>query len=217
MRDLPYRLGLTLRMMMDAPGLFEMLHQLDWYSGMLQDWVDGLALTTADHVADIGCGPGLLVRTLAERGVLVTGIDRSPAMLRRAQRNLANLPNARIEQGSLPNLPGPSERFDVILAASVLNVVPDPLASLRGMVRLLRPGGIVSVLVPLPNHAQAGALADRWHLRGWSRAALRHWASLSRKMPEAQILGLYRLAGLEQVTLRRVLGGTVALVSGHRP
>jgi len=217
MRDVPYRLALTLNMLLDAPSLFERLHRLEWYGSLLQEWVDGLALMPGDHVAEIGCGPGLLVRSLADRGTVVTGIDRSAAMVRRARHNNAGLANAHIEQGSLPDLPGAAGRFDVVLAASLLNVVPDPAAAMQGMVRLLRPGGVLSVLVPLPDHAQAGALAESWGLTGMSRAALRQWASLSRKMPQAQLLELFGMAGLQQVTTRRALGGTVALVTGRCP
>jgi SAM-dependent methyltransferase len=48
-----------------------------------------LALMVGDPVLEVGCGSGRLLRTLAEAGHRVTGIDRSAAMLRRARTTLA--------------------------------------------------------------------------------------------------------------------------------
>ena len=38
-------------------------------------------VTAADHVVDVGCGPGTAARTAARRGARVTGVDPAPSML----------------------------------------------------------------------------------------------------------------------------------------
>ena len=46
---------------------------------------DAAELTSADRVADIGCGPGTAVRHAARQGAAATGVDPDPAMLRLAR------------------------------------------------------------------------------------------------------------------------------------
>ncbi|WP_348762463.1 methyltransferase domain-containing protein [uncultured Salinisphaera sp.] len=48
------------------------------------DLIDWLAPRAGERVLDLGCGDGLMSRRLAERGVDVTGIDASPAMVEAA-------------------------------------------------------------------------------------------------------------------------------------
>ena len=47
--------------------------------------VDVASVSAADHVVDIGCGPGTAVRAAARCGARATGIDPAPVMLRVAR------------------------------------------------------------------------------------------------------------------------------------
>jgi SAM-dependent methyltransferase len=54
--------------------------------------VDRLGLSAGDRVLDLACGPGLYAVELGRRGVVVTGIDVSPAAIREARARCADLP-----------------------------------------------------------------------------------------------------------------------------
>src|SRR5215469_13092127 len=54
------------------------------------------------RVCDIGCGPGHIARYLANRGLNVTGVDLSPAMVATAQRLSPELLFVRGDMLKLP-------------------------------------------------------------------------------------------------------------------
>jgi SAM-dependent methyltransferase len=93
--------------------------------------------------------PGNSPGTLAASGFRVTGCDIAPQMLRRAA---AADPDARVGWLRLAprwgTLPFGSASVDAVVAASVLEYVPDPCAVLRECARVLRSGGVL--LCPSP-------------------------------------------------------------------
>lgn len=109
-------------------------------------------------VADLGCGPGHVGAYLASRGLTVTGVDLSPALLAEGRRLF---PALRLAEGDLLALPLPDESLGGAVAFySLIHLEPDEwpraLAEAR---RVLRPGG--SLLVAF--HAGAEVLhLDEW-------------------------------------------------------
>jgi SAM-dependent methyltransferase len=108
---------------------------------------------TGGAVLDLGCGSGELARCLAARGYRVTGCDIAPRMLSRAAAadHAHAVTWVKLAAGwrALPFEPG---SVDAVVAASVLEYVPDPLAVLRECARVLRPGGILLCSVPDVTH-----------------------------------------------------------------
>jgi phosphatidylethanolamine/phosphatidyl-N-methylethanolamine N-methyltransferase len=111
------------------------------------------------HVLNVGVGTGLELPMFSRR-TLVTGVDLSEPMLRRAQH--------RVRSKALGNVGGlvvmdalhlafPDGHFDCVVAPYVLTVVPDPHASLDEMARVVKRGGEI-ILV---NHvgAEKGVMA----------------------------------------------------------
>lgn len=95
------------------------------------------------RILDLGCGDGLLTRTLAERGAWAVGIDVDRAMLHvasarsvRSQRQPSRFVEGRIEQ-----LPFLDRSFDVVVIVTVLCLVADRVGAVREAARVLRPGG----------------------------------------------------------------------------
>jgi 2-polyprenyl-6-hydroxyphenyl methylase/3-demethylubiquinone-9 3-methyltransferase len=89
-------------------------------------------------VLDAGCGGGLVARELAAAGATVVGLDRSLGSLGVARRAVgAFLP----AQGRLERLPFADGAFDVVVAADVLEHVPDLPAAVAELARVLAPGG----------------------------------------------------------------------------
>jgi len=104
-------------------------------------------ISAGDRVLDVACGTGILAReaaALVGSPGLVTGLDISSAML-----NVANEINPYIEwkQGIAENLPFSDHTFNAVVSQFGLMFFPDREKSLREMLRVLKPGGCISVAV----------------------------------------------------------------------
>lgn len=93
-------------------------------------------------VADLGCGPGHVVRYLQDRGVPVVGIDLSSRMVQCARKLH---PNIEFVQGDMEALPVVGEAWAGIVALYSLIHVPRDrvVATLREFRRCLRPRGLL--------------------------------------------------------------------------
>ncbi len=93
---------------------------------------------------DAGCGTGRYAVELARRGFVVTGIDRSSALLAEARRRPVETgARVRFESGDLRELPAGTD-FDAIVCRGVLNDLVEPAdrsAAFAAFPRALRPGG----------------------------------------------------------------------------
>lgn len=164
-------------------------------------------LPTEGRVLEIGHGPGLLLEELASRYALAAGLDLSLGMIRQARRRLqrAGLP-ARLVRGDAVALPYRTGSFDGIVATFTLSAIPDGGAAMREMARVLRPGGMLSLVdacLPPDGNLVGTALARLWTLLG---DHMRHEAELMRQ------------AGFEVVE-RREFGAFhgIRLVAGRKP
>jgi 2-polyprenyl-3-methyl-5-hydroxy-6-metoxy-1,4-benzoquinol methylase len=99
-------------------------------------------------VLDVGCGPGTITVDLARRVApgRVLGLDVSADPLDEA-RALAAREGVAVEfaVGDTYSLDLPDASFDVVHAHQVLQHLTDPVAALREMARVCRPGGLVAV------------------------------------------------------------------------
>lgn len=108
-----------------------------------------IGLQPGQRVLDVGTGAGAMVRFAAEamqgRGEIV-GLDHDPGMLEAARQAMPSSPELRVrfEEGSALKLPFGDAGFDVALSGFLLCVLPEPLAALREMRRVTRPGGLVA-------------------------------------------------------------------------
>ncbi|GAA4858192.1 methyltransferase domain-containing protein [Saccharopolyspora cebuensis] len=95
-------------------------------------------------VLDVGCGPGTITADLARLVApgRVLGVDNAPEPVARAR---AEHPGAEFAVADVYALPHPDDSFDVVHAHQVLQHLTDPVAALREMRRVCRPGGVVAV------------------------------------------------------------------------
>jgi len=101
--------------------------------------IELLKLQPGESVLLSGVGTGLDLPHI-QAGVKITGIDLSPAMLRKAQGK-ANGHEVTLREMNAQALDFPTGSFDVVILSLILSVVPDGAAAFREAWRALRPGG----------------------------------------------------------------------------
>ncbi|MFI5271077.1 MAG: class I SAM-dependent methyltransferase [Candidatus Saccharimonadales bacterium] len=100
-------------------------------------------------VLDVGCGQGTQAIKLAQSGFQVVGIDPSEELLKIAKESSSQkgLKNLKFFKGTLEDLPKEvGTDFDVVCCHGVLMYLPDLNESISQLLRLTRPGGIISTL-----------------------------------------------------------------------
>jgi ubiquinone/menaquinone biosynthesis C-methylase UbiE len=126
-------------------------------------------------VADVGGGSGFLSAGLAPLVSRVHLLDGSPAMQEAARKNLQAFDNISYHLSESERLDLPDGSMDAVLANMYLHHCPDPLAAIREMVRVLKPGGRL-VITDMDAHTHAWLkeeMADEW--MGFERDQMRAW------------------------------------------
>jgi SAM-dependent methyltransferase len=105
-------------------------------------------LLTGARVLDVGCGPGTITIDIARRVApeSVVGIDAADDVIAAAREAAAEagVSNLELEVGDVYALEHDDDSFDVVHAHQVLQHLADPVAALREMRRVCRPGGVVA-------------------------------------------------------------------------
>jgi SAM-dependent methyltransferase len=112
-----------------------------------QRFLRAIPIRRRDIVLEVGCGTGVVLRDLVPlvgRGGRIAGVDPSRAVLAAARRFCRGT-GVNIRHGDGAKLPFTDDGFDVTLAVTVLLHVADPVAVVREMARVTRPGGRVAV------------------------------------------------------------------------
>lgn len=110
-------------------------------------------------VWDLGCGPGHIGRYLHERGIPVSGLDLSPAMVACARRLT---PEMTFMQGTMLDLPTPDASLaGIVTFYAIIHLTRDDAAlALREFHRALQPGGYLLVAF----HGGEGEIhSDEWY------------------------------------------------------
>jgi SAM-dependent methyltransferase len=106
------------------------------------------------RILDVGCGAGQVLREMSDAGFTrLTGVDPYIAA------DIEIGPGALVRKGDVPGLEGP---FDFVMMNHSFEHVPDPAATLSAIARLLPPGRLLLVRVPV-----AGTWAWREYGADW--------------------------------------------------
>jgi SAM-dependent methyltransferase len=151
-------------------------------------WVAELCGVRVGHrVLEVGAGLGAITARY-ERGREVVASDVSAPCVEALRQRFADHPNVRVEDRDLRDL-GLEEQFDSVLMVNVLEHIADDVQALRGLGRVLVPGGNIVVYVPALNGLYGDLDYKIGHYRRYSVWRLRE---------------VFREAGLEPVELRWV-------------
>jgi len=126
-------------------------------------------------VADVGAGTGFVSAGLAPLVKHVHVLDGSIQMLDVARKNLSAFSNLTFHEADGLSLPLPDSTLDAAFGNMYLHHCPDPLASIREMARILRPGGRL-VLTDMDAHNYEWLrteMSDVW--LGFERDQIRAW------------------------------------------
>ena len=110
------------------------------------------------RVLEVGVGTGLSLPDY-DRRLEIVGIDLSPDMLEKARERVARkgIRNVRLLEMDAADIKFADSTFDIVYAPYLISVVPDPVAVVKEMRRVCRPGGRIVIL----NHFRsAGRIAS---------------------------------------------------------
>jgi trans-aconitate 2-methyltransferase len=155
------------------------------------DLVKRVGATAPRRVVDVGCGPGQLTASLAQRwpDAAVEGIDSSPQMIESAAPVATSRLTFRVADAGTWQPPADA---DVIVSNATLQWVPDHPSMVAGWAKGLPADGWLAFQVPgnfdSPSHMLMRGLAesDRW--RDALSGVLRHHDSVGEPGEYAQLL-----------------------------
>jgi len=129
----------------------------------LIDYLDDLCPLRGLRIAEFGCGTGALTEALAKKAEWVDGFDRSSAMLSKAQKNMQrkSIKNCRLSLADHRAVPLESGTADLAVAAWTMVCIAQETAESEWrstvadmtseMIRVVRPGGTIAVVAPVPS------------------------------------------------------------------
>ncbi|GMU80108.1 MAG: hypothetical protein AMXMBFR46_28930 [Acidimicrobiia bacterium] len=163
-----------------------------------------------DRYLDVGCGNGSITRYIAGRFTSVDAIDMEAERLASFRADVQGDDRFRILEGDAADLPYDARTFDLVTSFEVLEHVVDVDATIAGIVRVARPGGLIvvstpQVWFPLETHGM------RWRGREIEKKVplLPYLRPLHRK------LALARLFSSRELDRRFAAHGCTTLATGY--
>src|SRR5258708_28134915 len=154
-------------------------------------------VSPGDHILDMGCGAGRHAFELYRRGANVVAFDMDQQELDGVERMFGAMrlegevpaeATARTVRGDALELPFEDDTFDKNIASEVLEHIPDDMRAMAELLRVLKPGGQMSVTVPswLPERL-CWALSEAYHTTPGGHVLISNPAQLPAKL---QVPGL---------------------------
>ena len=148
----------------------------DHFADDLTGWIAG------PRVVELGIGTGVIAHGLQRHDLDVVGVDLSAPMMRTAVGRIGE----RVAVADVDRLPFADGSVDTAFFVWVLQLVPDPTASLSEAARVVRPGGRVITILSNGEYAPGDEMADIFD----GLAALRPERLTREQLVAADVAGL---------------------------
>ena len=182
--------------------------------------IHALNLPPGSRGLDVGCGIGLQAIMLAEAvgpAGHVTGVDLSPEFLDCA-RSIAEKAGiseqVSFQEGDMNNLPFDDATFNWVWSANCAGYAPgEPLPLLKELARVVKPGGSVIILAWSSQQLLPGSPVLEAHLNATSSGIAPFVEGAAPELHFPRMMGWFRRAGMEEVTVRTFAGDVCAPLS----
>ena len=170
----------------------------------------------------MGCGIGLQAIMLAEavgEAGHVTGVNLSTKFLDYAKRIAEKAgisEQVSFREGDMNNLPFDDDTFDWVWSANCAGYAPrDPLPLLKELARVVKPGGSVIIIAWSSQQLLPGYPVLEAHLNATSSGIAPFVEGTAPELHFPRMMGWFRRAGMEEVTVRTFAGDVFAPLSGE--
>jgi demethylmenaquinone methyltransferase/2-methoxy-6-polyprenyl-1,4-benzoquinol methylase len=193
--------------------------------------VDAIAPAPGMRILDVATGTGMVAFAHATRGAQVVGLDQSEAMLGGARARLQRTPELAARMsfvlGEAEALPFADGEFDALSFTYLLRYVDEPSATMRELVRVVKPGGRIGMVefgVP-----SAPVLRGLWRIHTrlglplLGRMVSREWYEVGRFLgpnieqfhtTQPDLPALWRGAGIAEAAQRDLSFGAGIVLTG---
>lgn len=110
------------------------------------------------RMLDVGCALGFIMDVARQRGWQVEGLDVSTFAVDYVRQRFGHT----VYNGTLTEVALPAGAYDLVTMYDVIEHVPDPLANMRAIAALLKPGGIYELATPDVASLPARLTGKRW-------------------------------------------------------
>ncbi len=170
---------------------------LSWYDRLISEFVDFLRPRKGADILCVQCGSGLLAVKLAKRGAEVTALDSLPDLVdtAAAAAKRARVRNLKVLSGDPLDLPFDAERFDLVVAVTLLSGLEKPEVAMAEMARVAAADGVVATLEPSVEVRSERILSftGKNSLTGFSFKAFQAWCEEAQAGERFSAIGLERL------------------------
>lgn len=194
----------------------------------LEKLVDACPITSTSRILDVAGGTGEVTFTICKRHhpAHIVLSDYTPAMLDVAKKRIAAGDNRSVEVKTAvvdaQNMPFENNSFDIVTMAYGIRNMPDRMAALREINRVLQPGGTVAILeFSTPPFAPARAFYNaylKWGIPAWgkhftgAREDFVYLADSIKAFPNQQEFAhMLEAAGFQNVNFKNLAFGAAAI------
>ena len=153
--------------------------------------LDAAGVEPGTRVLDVGSGLGDLAAAAAARGALVTGCDLAEGMVAAARQRH---PSIEFVAADVEALPFADASFDAVVAAFVINHVPDPERAAAELIRVSRGRVALAMWGPPDDVALLGLPARAVTAAGLDHSAVPDGPSAERFTDAGELTGLLERA-----------------------
>jgi ubiquinone/menaquinone biosynthesis C-methylase UbiE len=144
----------------------------EMFAPVTEALIEGARIARGNAVLDVAMGPGepaLSICDVVGPDGKVVGTDAVPEMVEAARREAKRreIRNASFEAAVAEKLPFPDNSFDAVVSRFGVMFFPSPVAGVREMLRVLKPGGRIALAVwhyaeKNPFHSVVANIVDRY-------------------------------------------------------